>query len=52
MALAKVVLIMMGAPLVAFAWARLCELTLAGIFLLIAYSLTVRVYGNGRAAFP
>jgi PST family polysaccharide transporter len=39
MALAKVVLILIRAPLVAFAWAGLCELALAGAFLLIAYNL-------------
>ena len=39
MALAKVALILLRAPLVAFAWATLCELVLAGAFLLIAYSL-------------
>jgi len=39
MALAKVVLILIRAPLVAFAWAGLCELALAAVFLLIAYSL-------------
>ena len=38
-ALAKVVLILIRAPLVAFAWAALCELALAAAFLLIAYTL-------------
>jgi len=38
MALAKVVLILIGAPLVAFAWAGFFELVLAAVFMLIAYS--------------
>jgi polysaccharide transporter, PST family len=39
MALAKVVLILIGAPLVAFAWAGFFELVLAAAFLLITYAL-------------
>ncbi len=38
MALAKVVLILIGAPVVAFAWASFFELFLAAVFILIAYS--------------
>jgi len=39
MALVKVGLMLMGAPLVAFAWAGLCELVLAAVFILLAYSI-------------
>ena len=39
MAIAKVVLIMIGAQLVAFAWAGFLELVLAAAFILIAYGL-------------
>jgi polysaccharide transporter, PST family len=39
MALAKVVLILIGAPLVAFAWAGFLEVVLAAAFILIAYHL-------------
>ncbi|MGA8088998.1 MAG: flippase [Terracidiphilus sp.] len=38
MALAKVVLILIGAPLIAFAWAGFVEFVLAAGFMLIAYS--------------
>lgn len=37
-AVAKVVLILIGAPLIAFAWAGFFELVLAAIFILITYS--------------
>lgn len=38
-ALVKVALMLLGAPLVAFAWAGLCELILAAAFILLAYGI-------------
>lgn len=37
MALAKIYLLLISAPLIAFAWAGLCEVVLTALFLLIAY---------------
>ncbi len=47
MALLKVALILIGAPLIAFAWAGLCELMLAAAFSCSHTASSIKAYGNG-----
>ena len=51
MALAKVILILIGAPLAAFAWAAFFELVLAAVFILIAYTLRHQSIWKWKCSF-
>ena len=51
MALAKVVLILIRAPVVAFAWASFFELVLAAVFILIAYTLRHQSISKWKSSF-
>ena len=51
MALAKVILILIGAPLIAFAFAGFFELLLAAVFILIAYGLRDQSIWKWKCSF-